>query len=190
MTASKIVCPVCATQMEIDHRGETEIDVCPGCNGIWLDGGELEQIVGMPVAPEVAGTQYRKCPHCLRPMKRVVLGGVHLEQCALCEGFFLDAGELKQIAGKFKKPAPRVAPPAPPSGEPVRDLVCQKCDRRFPREKLYAVPQGFLCDGCSGFVGPDPEPGPVEKFLWKLIEGLSTGHHRHHHHHFHLFDDW
>lgn len=40
-------CPKCGMQLiEIDYRG-IKIDECSGCNGVWLDAGELEAIADM-----------------------------------------------------------------------------------------------------------------------------------------------
>lgn len=37
-------CPKCGQPLyEIDYRG-VKIDRCPGCSGVWLDAGELEQV--------------------------------------------------------------------------------------------------------------------------------------------------
>lgn len=40
-------CPLCAVPMrEVERRG-VRIDVCPECRGVWLDGGELEKLLGL-----------------------------------------------------------------------------------------------------------------------------------------------
>jgi uncharacterized protein with PIN domain len=37
-------CPKCGQPLyEIDYKG-VKIDRCPGCSGVWLDAGELEQV--------------------------------------------------------------------------------------------------------------------------------------------------
>jgi hypothetical protein len=37
-------CPKCGMQLhEIDYKG-VKVDKCVGCDGIWLDAGELEQL--------------------------------------------------------------------------------------------------------------------------------------------------
>ena len=38
-------CPKCGMDLQAIHRGEVEIDTCFSCQGIWLDAGELEQIL-------------------------------------------------------------------------------------------------------------------------------------------------
>lgn len=39
-------CPVCEAQPLFSSRlGKTQLDYCLGCNGIWLDRSELEQLV-------------------------------------------------------------------------------------------------------------------------------------------------
>jgi uncharacterized protein len=39
-------CPVCpATELLMTVREGIEIDYCPKCRGVWLDRGELDQIV-------------------------------------------------------------------------------------------------------------------------------------------------
>ena len=38
-------CPKCGMDLHTLKRGSVEIDTCFNCQGIWLDGGELEQIM-------------------------------------------------------------------------------------------------------------------------------------------------
>lgn len=40
-------CPKCGMQLiEIDYHG-IAVDKCSGCDGVWLDAGELEQVANM-----------------------------------------------------------------------------------------------------------------------------------------------
>lgn len=38
-------CPKCGQMLSPEKCGTVEIDVCPSCNGVWLDKGELGAIV-------------------------------------------------------------------------------------------------------------------------------------------------
>jgi Zn-finger nucleic acid-binding protein len=40
-----MLCPKCQNTMREREKGEVVIDVCPGCQGVWLDRGELEKLV-------------------------------------------------------------------------------------------------------------------------------------------------
>ena len=40
-------CPRCKTVMEQRTREDVEIDVCPKCGGVWLDGDEIEKVRAM-----------------------------------------------------------------------------------------------------------------------------------------------
>lgn len=37
-------CPKCGEPLKVRSFQKIEIDQCSGCNGIWLDAGELEQV--------------------------------------------------------------------------------------------------------------------------------------------------
>jgi uncharacterized protein len=41
---------------------------------------------------------WMKCPKCGMDLKEIDLHGVKVDQCANCGGFFLDAGEIDQLA--------------------------------------------------------------------------------------------
>lgn len=52
-------CPVCNDRMREVTKYDVQIDICPGCKGVWLDRGELEKIIemvsgGRPVSGETA----------------------------------------------------------------------------------------------------------------------------------------
>jgi len=38
-------CPKCGQNLNQEHYGTVEVDVCPSCKGLWLDANELEIIV-------------------------------------------------------------------------------------------------------------------------------------------------
>ncbi|HEX2951348.1 MAG TPA: zf-TFIIB domain-containing protein [Armatimonadota bacterium] len=40
-----MICPVCGNTLRAIERSGIEIDICPGCKGIWLDRGELDKII-------------------------------------------------------------------------------------------------------------------------------------------------
>ena len=40
-----LLCPNCNTSMQNVSRSGVELDMCPGCRGVWLDRGELEKIL-------------------------------------------------------------------------------------------------------------------------------------------------
>ena len=41
---SKLICPRCGKLMDIETAEDVEIDVCLGCNGVFLDHGELAKL--------------------------------------------------------------------------------------------------------------------------------------------------
>ena len=43
-------CPVCDASLRVINKYGVEVDICPGCKGIWLDRGELEKVIEMEAA--------------------------------------------------------------------------------------------------------------------------------------------
>jgi uncharacterized protein len=44
--AASMSCPKCGEPLKARSFQKIEIDQCTGCNGIWLDAGEMEQVAG------------------------------------------------------------------------------------------------------------------------------------------------
>lgn len=47
-------CPLCKINLHMADRQGIEIDYCPKCRGIWVDRGELEKLVELPVGSSAA----------------------------------------------------------------------------------------------------------------------------------------
>lgn len=118
-------CPVCQQAMIVLELDEVEVDYCTSCQGIWLDAGELDLLLGGAEAavtlmesfstaetPEAA----RKCPICRKKMEKVSAGQSGgkrelLDRCKKEHGLWFDRGELQAIlaighfddAGKVKQ---------------------------------------------------------------------------------------
>jgi hypothetical protein len=45
-TVAHMRCPKCGEPLKARSFQKIEIDQCTGCNGIWLDAGEMEQVAG------------------------------------------------------------------------------------------------------------------------------------------------
>jgi Zn-finger nucleic acid-binding protein len=93
--------------LELD---EVEIDHCVECEGIWLDGGELEILLENSAAKdgflasfekdEGSKERLRKCPICDKKMEKVLYGGtkrIRIDRCRKNDGIWLDKGELREI---------------------------------------------------------------------------------------------
>jgi Zn-finger nucleic acid-binding protein len=84
------------------HAG-TEVDICSGCQGVWLDRSELAAITGKPVdlPDSLPGTDTAfACPRCSSPLRERSYAGrsdLLIECCSGCGGIFLDRGELLMI---------------------------------------------------------------------------------------------
>jgi Zn-finger nucleic acid-binding protein len=101
-------CPKCSAAMaRVVHEG-VEIDRCEGCQGLWFDMLEHEDLKAISGSeavdtgsPEVgrandAVTRIR-CPVCDQPMIRMVVAAqphIGYEACTICYGVYFDAGEF------------------------------------------------------------------------------------------------
>lgn len=109
-----IACPKCRvhTMNRLNVDG-VEIDRCPSCHGLWLDQGEREKLLAARDAPAVADVgpasqgearDAQRTITCPRDVARMVpmidaqQRHVRFEQCSVCGGVFLDAGELRDLA--------------------------------------------------------------------------------------------
>ena len=111
--APMVSCPKCGTKMERHVNGPLQVDRCPTCSGLWLDALELGRILETPgeVARLDKGRGERgsqrdsvrriNCPRDGSPliaMSDPRQPHVRFEQCSVCGGLFLDAGELKDLS--------------------------------------------------------------------------------------------
>ena len=106
-------CPVCREPMIVLELDEVEIDHCVSCEGIWLDSGELELLLeGSGEKDDLlssfeidkdSGEKGRKCPICLKRMRKVLCGAdkrIRIDKCRKNDGLWFDKGELKEIIEK------------------------------------------------------------------------------------------
>lgn len=118
-------CPRCGSPLlEFTHQG-IRIDECGGCEGVWLDSGELrllahhsERLLWSPElgekwklaqtwaeetsTEEKARSRERhadRCPRCDVTLHPENLHGTQIDRCTQCGGTWLDKGELSQLAG-------------------------------------------------------------------------------------------
>lgn len=122
---SGFFCVRCADRemKELPFPGtEVVIDACPGCQGVWLDDGELDVLKGFVEVllpkddrtlaerarellgeAEVASEQRFSCPKCQKKLWHVERKGEVIEVCSGCEGMWFDGGELTVILGVYRK---------------------------------------------------------------------------------------
>lgn len=113
-------CPACENQLqELEVEGVT-VDVCKGgCGGIWFDNFEIKKL---DEEHELAGEELLdverdesivvdyskriKCPKCDDVVMKMhffsVKKSVEVDECPGCGGFWLDAGELREIRGLYE----------------------------------------------------------------------------------------
>lgn len=107
-----IRCPKCRADMEQVNYEGIEIDRCRHCQGLWFDAGEIEALSEKKAAAELDtgnvatgrnlnAIQDYDCPRCSERMVRTTDARqphISFETCSACQGSFLDAGELRDLA--------------------------------------------------------------------------------------------
>lgn len=120
-----MLCPACNHSLTSVETGGVTVDACDGgCGGLWFDNFELKKFdeplesegesllhiqrnPGVQVNPE----ERRPCPKCaditLRRHFFSVKRKVELDECGMCGGVWLDAGELAGIRDLYNTEAER-----------------------------------------------------------------------------------
>lgn len=98
-------CPRCEIEMQLMRVRNIELDACPKCRGIWFDSSELDKIMGgaksfekQAYLAEPLGAKI-DCPSCGDRMQYLNVETTTIDYCKKCEGVWLDAGELTELAG-------------------------------------------------------------------------------------------
>jgi Zn-finger nucleic acid-binding protein len=116
------LCPVCQNvpmKPVRDPRTGLGLDICPRCQGWWLDGGELWRLVkaqqfsgeieqfdtaSQGADADALAAQRRKearfmmvCCKCSTIMHTRVFGGVTIDACQKCRSLWFDKGELGML---------------------------------------------------------------------------------------------
>lgn len=105
-------CPRCSEAL---RPGIAHVQLCPRCDGCWVDKGSLfqltrltrEQLSQTPIEPTLVADpkplrmadQILNCPQCRLPMKRQIYcgdSGIEVDRCP-DHGMWLDDGELSQL---------------------------------------------------------------------------------------------
>lgn len=142
-------CPACFHELTLVRVGGLEVDVCQGgCGGIWFDAFELQRVdeetetAGEPLLHlrhnerlVVDRSRKRECPRCTGvKLHRHFFSAkrrVEIDECPNCAGYWLDAGELKQIrAEKAQTGDEEQLHPSQLSAEAIRYLYRLRNERR------------------------------------------------------------
>jgi Zn-finger nucleic acid-binding protein len=109
-------CPKCGGLTAAINTHSVTLDKCHGCDGIWLDHGELEQLrntatqgleedleqqFGNPDVTREELDGYLRCPRCddigLRTHYVSYMKPVRVDLCPSCHGMWLDDKELDSL---------------------------------------------------------------------------------------------
>jgi Zn-finger nucleic acid-binding protein len=138
-------CPTCSQTLISGRYGPLDLDLCRTCAGAWFDVGELSRLIaagpqivrrlGERLQPDVQpGTappapRPPECPSCrtaLDPVEYASMGGIRLDCCKNCEGFWVTCYGLIRLSwalaanprGQDAGLPPELRPP-PPALQPA-----------------------------------------------------------------------
>lgn len=110
------VCPKCDSMLIAAILEGIEIDFCHKCRGVWLDGGELEELAGMAPGQlkgplvgfrdvESSGGKRKMCPRCDMRLATMVSERekgvpIELDRCPQGHGIWFDDGELIEVLAR------------------------------------------------------------------------------------------
>jgi Zn-finger nucleic acid-binding protein len=105
-----MICPVCKDSMIVLELEQIEVDYCTGCEGVWLDAGELEllletveernRLIDLFKEAEIEKEKSYDCPICGKHMLKFEVGEqakVVIDKCKKNHGLWFDKGELQKV---------------------------------------------------------------------------------------------
>ena len=104
-------CPKCDTELAATTIQGIELDRCTGCDGVWFDEKELDNVLQLKssdIRPlrggrlrEDANRKPGKCPRDGNTLARIRSPrntDIVVDACPACNGIWLDGGELERLA--------------------------------------------------------------------------------------------
>ncbi len=164
MESHSLQCPQCAQPLRLHQQGEVEVEICPDCEGIWLDAGEFNTLVTSRFAHVPDEDSYGQdaisltpleCPHGHGTMRVLGVFEVELDRCPVCRGIWMEREDRAQIRN--------VVPPSPeqplvgeqppeedtrPLANPQQLVCCAGCGQNTPRAQNIVRMGEFFCEHC------------------------------------------
>ena len=111
-------CPVCKVPTYAVEYDQIELDLCPDCQGIWFDAGELELLLEQGEAATLKAAEAteeapRPCPLCREKMNKVNIGPsnrVLIDTCPAGCGVWFDDNELQELTRDLAEDGWQVQP--------------------------------------------------------------------------------
>ncbi len=110
-------CPACREMMFVVEYDQIELDLCPGCRGVWFDADELRLLLdeAAPLEMEAATTDEkpRSCPLCRRRMDKVNIGPgrrVLIDACPDGCGLWFDDQETAALTRDLQESGWKLRP--------------------------------------------------------------------------------
>ncbi|MBI4954111.1 MAG: zf-TFIIB domain-containing protein [Myxococcales bacterium] len=151
-----------------------ELDACPGCQGLWLDGAEVPLMLAplahhafrhgdLRIAGAVWGGSIGACPRCRAEVIAFPHFSRTLALCSECHGMWIDGPDVAAVlqgqgdGDGLPRPADRVAgyrttgAVVPHSEErPAPDtMVCVRCGTIVDRRATLLTANGPICAICD-----------------------------------------
>lgn len=157
-------CPKCAQPMDLRQQGDVEVEICPTCEGIWLDAGEFNRLVvsrfpHIPdedgFGPDAISLTPLQCPRGHGSMRVLGVYGIELDRCQVCRGIWMEREDRAQIKD-VEPPEASIPLPAQTPGEditrhtqdPQESVCCAGCGAFTPRAKNIVRLGEFFCEHC------------------------------------------
>lgn len=145
------ICPECSLTLRPRNTGEFEIDVCPGCEGIWFDAGEFDALVarryaGKDLENDIDQHKFVRldaptCPNNHPQMLGINFQNIEIDHCRTCRGFWLGAAARAALS---QRPTVEYTP-GPQTSNTVE---CAACGDVVYRKEAVLSEDKFWCNAC------------------------------------------
>jgi len=107
-------CPECKIALDKQHVHGLTVNICPSCNSIWFDRGELELFKHQTDKEHLSkldeSAEFKQksnftveCPRCeTKTLEMGKIRGYRAGRCSGCHGVWVNSGEMKHKSPKQK----------------------------------------------------------------------------------------